>query len=155
METRDTNQNRRQKSDEFYKKLLKLTVGGGLVFWVISIVTSLLPIASEYRAAFSNWSIQTVWIASLFAGMIMGCCVSYALIRYFSKVPTKNPILKSLILSGIALGIATILIDVPQSLLGQGNTWYYFLIGFVFNAARFLLLGVVIGYLYKRLDKST
>ncbi len=62
METRATGQSKRQKSYEFYKKLFKLPIGGGVVFWAITIATSLLPIAAEYRAAFSKWSwnIQTV-----------------------------------------------------------------------------------------------
>ncbi len=54
------------------KKLFKLTIGGGLVFWATTIATSLLPIAAEYRAAYSDWSIQTVWVVSLPMGMIIG-----------------------------------------------------------------------------------
>lgn len=100
------------------KKLFELTIGGGLVFWATTIATSLLPIAAEYRAAYSNWSIQTVWVASLPMGMIIGYCVSYFLLRYF---------------------------------FGMSNSFdalHYFLIGVMFNVARFLLLGIVIGYLY-------
>ena len=55
------------------KNLLILTIGGAAAFWAATFVTSLLPIAAEYRAAFSNWRIQTVWIDSLFAGLIIGC----------------------------------------------------------------------------------
>ena len=133
------------------KKLFKLTIAGGLVFWATSIATSLLPIAAEYRAAYSDWSIQSVWIASLPMGMIIGYGVSWFLLRYFDKIPSKNPMLKSGIISFIALIIAVILIDVPQSFFGMSNSFdalYYFLIGVMFNAARFLLLGIVIGYLY-------
>ena len=54
------------------KKLFKLTIGGGMVFWATSIATSLLPIAAEYRSAYSNWSLQTVWVYSLLMGMIIG-----------------------------------------------------------------------------------
>jgi hypothetical protein len=133
------------------KKLFKLTIGGGLVFWATSIATSLLPIAAEYRAAYSDWSIQTVWVGSLPIGMIVGYCVSWFLLRYFDTIPSKNPMLKSGILSFIALLIAVILIDVPQSFFGIRNSsdaLYYFLIGVLFNGARFLLLGITIGYLY-------
>jgi Na+/phosphate symporter len=133
------------------KKLFKLTIGGGMAFWATSIATSLLPIAAEYRSAYSNWSLQTVWVYSLLMGMIIGYGVSYFLLRYFDKIPSKNPILKSMIISFIALIIAVILIDVPQSFFGMSNSFdalYYFLIGVMFNAARFLLLGIVIGYLY-------
>ena len=133
------------------KKLFKLTIGGGLVFWAASIATSLLPIAAEYRAAYSDWSIQTVWVVSLPMGMIIGFGVSWFLLRYSDKIPSKNPMLKSGILSFIALMLAVILIDAPQSILGMSNSsdaLYYFLIGVVFNGARFLLLGITIGYLY-------
>ncbi len=132
------------------KKLFRLTIAGGLAFWAVSIATSLLPVAAEYRAAYSDWSIQTVWIASLPMGMIIGFCVSYVLLRYFDTIPSKNPMLKSGFLSFIALLIAVILIDVPQSIFGMrtsSDTEYYFLIGVMLNAARFLLLGIVVGYL--------
>jgi Na+/phosphate symporter len=139
------------------KKLFKLTIAGGLVFWATTIATSLLPIAAEYRAAYSNWSIQTVWVTSLLMGMIIGYCVSYFLLRYFDKIPSKNPILKSMIISFIVLIIVVILIDVPQSFFGMRNSFdalYYFLIGVMFNIARFLLLGIVIGYLYNERTHS-
>ena len=54
------------------KKLFILTIGGGVVFWVTTIAISLLPIAAEYRSAFSKANIQTVWFASLPAGLIIG-----------------------------------------------------------------------------------
>ena len=146
-----TNQMPKASPTILSKKLFILTIGGGMVFWATTIATSLLPIAAEYRAAYSDWSIQTVWVASLPMGMIIGYCVSYFLLRYFDKIPSKNPILKSGILSFIALIIAIILIDVPQSFFGMSNSsaaLYYFLIGVMFNGARFLLLGIVIGSLY-------
>ena len=139
------------------KKLFKLTTGGGMVFWATTLATSLLPIAAEYRAAYSDWSIQTVWVGSLPMGMIIGFCVSYILLRYFDRIPSKNPILKSVIISFIALIIAVVLIDVPQSFFGMSNAidaLYYFLIGVTFNVARFLLLGIVIGYLYNERTHS-
>jgi hypothetical protein len=134
-----------------FVKLSKLIVGGGVIFWLTTIAISLLPIAAEYRSAFSKASIQTVWIASLPAGLIMGCCVSYSLLRFFDKIPTRKPILKSALISIIALIIATILTLVPHSFLGQSNVLYYILIGTMLDLPRFLFLGIVIGYLYKRL----
>ena len=136
------------------KKLFILTTGGGVVFWVTTIAISLLPIAAEYRAAYSNWSVQAVWVYSLFVGMIIGCCVSYSVLRFFDKIPTKNPILKSVIISLIALVIMTILNLVPHSFLGQRDVLHYFLIGIMLDAPRFLFLGIVIGYLYRRLYKG-
>lgn len=142
----------RQTSYVFYIKALILTIGGGGIFWATTIAISLLPIAAEYRAAFSarSWDIQTVWVYSLLVGMVIGFCVSYFLLRFFDRIPTRNPILKSAILSFIALVIAIILIDLPQSflLLRPSDALHYFLIGIMLNVPRFLFLGIVIGYLY-------
>jgi hypothetical protein len=136
------------------KNLFILAIGGGAAFWGTTIATSLLPIAAEYRAAYSNWSVQTVWAGSLLGGMILGCCVSYSLLRLFERIPTKDPILKSVLLSFVALVIAIILIDAPRSLLGPNHSLYYLLIGVMLNLARFLILGLGIGYLYKKLFGS-
>ena len=137
-------------------KLFNLTIAGGAVFWATTAVTSLLPIAAEYRAAYSNWNIQTVWIDSLLVGIIMAGCVSYSFLRFFERIPTTGPVSKSLMISCIALVIAILLIDVPQSFLqyGPDDALYYFLIGVLFNAARFALLGLAIGCVYKKLYAS-
>jgi len=132
------------------KKILILTIGGGLTFWVTSILTSLLPIAEEYRAAYSNWSMQTVWILSLPMGIIFGFLISYIFLRHFKKIPFKRTILKSGFVSLIICIAAILLIDVPQSFGGTSNTpniLHFFFIGVIFNLVRFLLLGIVIGYL--------
>jgi hypothetical protein len=134
------------------KSLIRLTIGGGIVFWLTTIVISLLPIAAEYRSAFSKANIQTVWVASLPAGLIIGFCVSYSLLRFFDKVPTKDPILKSAIISLIALVIMTILSLIPHGFLGQRDVLHYFLIGIILDAPRFLFLGIGIGYLYTWLN---
>ena len=75
------------------------------------------------------------------------------MLRFFDKIPTKNPILKSVILSFIALFIVIILIEVPAS-FRTSDAMYYLLIGVIFNVPRFLFVGIVIGYLYKRLYKG-
>jgi len=137
-----------------WRNVFVLAVAGVLAFWVTTIAISLLPIAAEYRSAFSKANIQTVWVASLPAGLIIGCCVSYSLLRFFDKIPTKNPILKSVIISLIVLVIMTILNLVPHSFLGQRDVLHYFLIGIMLDAPRFLFLGIIIGYLYKRLYGS-
>ncbi len=149
--SRATDQSKTQNRFKISKKLLILTVAGGITFWVTSIATSLLPIAAEYRAAFSNWSMQTVWIGSLPMGMAFGCCVSYFLLRFFDKLPGGDPIVKSMILSAITLTVAVLLVDVPMVSHASSDALYYFFIGVVFNAVRFLFLGIAVGYLYKRL----
>jgi len=140
------------QSKGIWRMVLVLAIVGGLAFWATSIATSLLPIAADYRVA--RWSAQTVWVGSLPAGMIIGFFVSFFLLRFFDKIPTKNPILKSVILSFIALVIATILLEAPAS-FRTSDALYYFLFGTMLNVPRFLFVGVVIGYLYKRLSKGS
>jgi hypothetical protein len=150
VETRATGRSKRQTSYEFHKKLYKLTIGGGVVFWAITFAFSLLPIAAEFRAAFSMSYIPML-VESLLGGLIIGCFVSYFLLRFFDRIPTKNPILKSLILSTVALTIGIVMVNGASSLLGPSDALRYFLIGAALNVPRFLSLGVIIGYLYNRI----
>jgi len=139
------------QSKDIWRKIVVLAVVGGLTFWAISIATSLIPLTADYRVA--RWSAETVWVGSLPAGMIIGFLMSFVLVRFFDKIPTKNPILKSVILSIIALVIGAILLEAPSS-FGTSDALYYFLFGTMLNVPRFLVLGIVIGYLYKRLYGS-
>ena len=121
---------------------------GGLAFWAISIATSLFPITVDYRAA--RWSAETVWVGSLPAGMIIGFFVSFFLLRFFDKIPTKNPILKALILSFVAI----VIIEVLSTLVNPNNASVYLLIDTGMNLPRFLALGIVVGHLYDKLNGS-
>jgi hypothetical protein len=148
MET--TVRDKRQTSDKFYKKLFKLTVVGGVAFWATTIAFSLLPIAGEFRAEVSISYIQVVLVQSLIFGLFIEFCISYFLLRFFDKIPTKNPILKSEILSFVAIVIASILLGVAASMTSDALS--VFLIGAMLNVPRFLIPGIVVGYLYKRLN---
>ena len=152
METQATDLSKRQTSSEFYKKLFKLTIGGGVVFWAVTFPFSLLPIAAEFRAALSISYVQVVLVESVVGGMIISCGLSFFLLRFFEKIPTKNPIPKSAILGFVALGIVSILVGVAAS--RTSDALHIFLIGVTLNVPRFLFVGMVIGYLYKRLYGS-
>jgi len=152
METQATSRSKQQTSSEFYKKLFKLTIGGGAAFWAITIAFSLIPIAAEFRAALSISYVQMILVESVLGGMIISCGLSFFLLRFFDKIPTKNPILKSVILSFVVYVIVIILLGVAAS--RTSDALYVFLIGVTFNMPRFLFVGIVIGYLYKRLYGS-
>jgi hypothetical protein len=152
METQATDRGKQQTSHEFYKKLFKLTIGGGVAFWATTVAFSLTPMMAEFRAALSMSYVLYALVEPLLGGMIISCGLSYFLLRFFEKIPTKNPILKSVILSFVALGIVFILLRVAAS--RTSDAVHIFLIGVVFNVPRFLILGIVIGYLYKRLNGS-
>ncbi|MCX6662562.1 MAG: hypothetical protein NTY91_08460, partial [Euryarchaeota archaeon] len=108
--------------------------------------------AAVFRAALSISYVQMILVESLVGGMIISCGLSYIFLRFFEKIPTKNPILKSAILGFVALGIVSILVGVAAS--RTSDALHVFLIGEVLNVPRFLFLGIVIGYLYERLVES-
>ena len=143
-----------QKMMSQSKEMTILAVAGGLGFWVVNFAISLTPIAAEYRAALSI-SYYPMLLEALLGGLIIGCCVGYSLLRFFDKLPTKNPILKSVILSFIVLIVVTVLIEVPAKFLAPTiDAMRYFLIGTTFNVIRIPALGIVIGYLYRWLNRS-
>ncbi len=135
---------------ESWKKMLVLASVGGSGFWVANFVISLTPIAAEYRAALSI-AYFPMLLECLLGGLIIGFCVSYLLLRFFDKIPTENPILKSVMVSFILLIIVTILIGGPSSYLATSDILRYFLIGTIFNVIRFFALGLSIGHLYDKL----
>jgi hypothetical protein len=137
-----------------WARTLVLAIAGGLGFWAANFAISLTPIAAEYRVALSIPYLPML-LASLLGGLIIGFCVSYFLLRFFDRIPTKNTILKSVLLSFIVLLIVTILIEGPASFItNTSNAVRYFIIGAIFNVLRILVLGVVIGYSYTRLHGS-
>lgn len=142
-----------KNSKGIWKKAFVLTLVGGLAFWLANFAISRTSIAAEYRAAMSI-SYNPMLLESLIGGLIIGFCVSYILLRFFDKIPTKSPILKSVILSFIVLIIVTILIGGPSSFLATGNVLRYFLIGTTFNVLRILALGLGVGYLYDKLNRG-
>src|SRR5512147_2156597 len=109
-----------QKKMTQSKEMTRLTIAGGLGFWVANFAISLTPIAAEYRAAISI-SYLPMLLAALLGGLIIAFCVSYFLLRFFDKIPTQDPISKSVILSFIVLIILTILIGGPSSFLATGD----------------------------------
>ena len=135
------------------KEMAILAVAGCLAFWLANFAISLTPIAAEYRAALSI-SYLPMLLEALLGGLMIGFCVSYFLFRFFDKIPTQDPISKSVILTFIVLIIVTTLIGSPSSFLATGDVLRYFLIGTIFNLLRFLALGIGIGYLYDKLNRG-
>jgi hypothetical protein len=147
MEPPATDRTKRQKSHEFSKKLIKLTVAGGVAFWVVDLAMSLSPISAEYMAAFSISSLPMALVEALVGGLVIACFVSYFLLRFFDKIPTKHPTLKALILSFVAV----VVIEVVSTFGNLSNAYVYLLVDTVMNIPRILTLGIVVGYLCKRL----
>jgi hypothetical protein len=136
----------KQRSYEAYQRPWKLTLAGGGAFWLTTFGTSLTPFGAEFRAV-SSTAYAVVIVGALLAGLFLGYCVSYCMLFYFDRIPAKNSILKSLILSFTVL----IIIQTLATLLHHSNTVDYFVISTVTNIPRFLSLGIFVGYLYGRL----
>ncbi|MFZ1283118.1 MAG: hypothetical protein WAQ75_03225, partial [Propionicimonas sp.] len=133
---------------------VRLGLGGAAGFWVTNFAISLTPIAAEYRAARGIAYLPMLGEA-LLAGLIIGFGVTVCLLRFYGTLPTSSPILKALLLSLVALIVATILVEIPPRLLTATNTPpRYVLIAAAFNTLRFLALGLAIGYLHGRTQKT-
>jgi NhaP-type Na+/H+ and K+/H+ antiporter len=135
------------QSKEIWRKALILAIAGGAAFWAANLAISLTPIAAEYRAALSI-SYFPMLLEALAGGLIIGFCISYLLLRYFDKIPTVSPIFKSVILTFAVLCIIeafSIFVN-----LNNASVYLFLLIGAGMNVPRFLALGIVIGYIYKR-----
>ena len=125
-----------------YKSSYKLAIVGAIAFWLAAAATRLVV---PDTFGFTPTPLFSAGI--LFRSVVVGLSVSYYLVLYFDKIPSKSPILKSVILSIIALVI-----------FGGITTLFYFdealnfiLEYFLYNVAAFAASGVVIGLVYQKL----
>jgi hypothetical protein len=148
METRVTSQSKAHASSQSSNKLYMLAAAGGAAFWITDFVMAVSPLAVAYKAAFSISSLPVALVEALAGGLMISCCVSYLLLRFFDKIPTKNPTLKALILSFLVM----LMIEVLATLVNPSNASVYLLIDTGMNVPRFLVLGIVVGHLYDKLN---
>jgi hypothetical protein len=147
METQATGRSRQQTSHEFYKKLRKLAGAGCAAFWITDFAISVSPFGTEYLAAFSISSLPVALVEALVGGLMIGCCVSYCLLRFFEKIPTHHPVVIALILSFVAM----FMIEVLSTLGNPDNAFVYLIIDTGMNVPRFFALGMIVGHLYDTL----
>ena len=137
------------QSKNFWGRTAILTIAGGAAFWLSNFAISRTPIAAEYRAAMSI-SYYPMLLEALLGGLIIGFWVSYPLLRFFERIPAKDPIVKSIMLSSAVMVIVTILLGGPSNFYATSNVLRYFILGTIFNVIRITALGIVIGYVCKR-----
>lgn len=135
------------------KKVFVLTLVGGLAFWLANFAISRTAIAADYRSAMSI-SYYPMLFESLVGGLIIGLWVSFLLLRFYKRIPTKDPVLKSVLLSSLVLVFVTIVLGGPSSFFATSNVVRYFIIGTVINLIRITALGLAIGYMCKRQRKQ-
>jgi NhaP-type Na+/H+ or K+/H+ antiporter len=154
MEPQARGQSQQQVPSGIYRHLPALALGGAAAFWATNFVTSLTPMAADYRAVLSIAWLPMVLVESSLAGLVIGSFVGYFLIRRFDRIPTQIPILKAEILSVVALAVGVLVAGVGAIRLEPSEALHWLLIGALLNVPRFLVLGWVIGYLYERLYVS-
>jgi hypothetical protein len=138
---------KRESFRDFSRKLLKFAVAGGAAFWVTDFLMAVSPIAAAYKAAFSFSSLPVALIEALAGGLVIAFSVSFILLRFFDRIPGKNPILKALMLSFGAM----VIIEVLSAIGNPSHASVYLLVDTGMNAPRFLALGIVIGHRYDKL----
>ena len=146
MASQITGQYEAQASRESSKKLLMLAAAGGASFWTIDFVISVSPIAVQYKAAFSISSLPVALVEAFVGGVVIALCVSFFLLRFFNRIPGKNPIFKAVFLGFFIMAVI-------EGLSALGHPAYasvYLLLDTGMNVPRFLALGLVIGYLFDK-----
>ena len=150
MQTRVTGQGKVQASREFSRRLLTLAAAGGAAFWIIDFIMAVSPIAAAYKAAFTFSSLLVALVEALIGGLVIAFSVSFFLLRFFNRLPGKNPIIKALILSFGAM----VIIEVLSALGDPTHASVYLLLDTGMNAPRFLALGLMIGYLFDKQNRK-
>jgi hypothetical protein len=130
-----------------WRKTPALAVAGGLAFWAANFAISLTPLAAEYRAALSIPYLPMI-AAALIGGLLIAGCVSFGLVEFYDRVPTRNAVLKALLLSFAIF----VLMEIFTLYINLGNFTLYHWIGAAINLPRFVALGLAVGYLYERFN---
>lgn len=128
-------------------QLLELSLAGGAVFWLTSLVIAFLPFSAQFRAAESYTFSDVLW-GAFPAGFLIALFVTYTVDCHTERLPTKSPTSKAVTLSLVAL----LVIEIAATLLHGGDELYYFSIGALLSLPRFLALGITLGYLVPRID---
>ncbi|HCS40162.1 MAG TPA: hypothetical protein DIW44_11330 [Anaerolineaceae bacterium] len=150
MQTRATGLSKQESTSDFSKKLLKLAVAGGAAFWVTDFLMAVSPIAAAYKAAFSFSSLPVALVEALAGGMVIAFSISFFLLRFFSRLPGKNPIFKALILSFSAV----VIIEVLSALGDPAHAFTYLVLDTGMNIPRILALGWTIGFMFDKQNRK-
>jgi hypothetical protein len=150
MHIRVTDQGKTLTFRDSLKKLFTLAVAGGAAFWITDFMIAVSPMSEAYKAAFSISLLPVALVEALAGGLMIACCVSFFLLRFFDGLPGKNSIHKALILSFSAMAI----IEVLSALGDPSHASVYLLLNTGMNAPRFLALGLVIGWLFKKQQRK-
>jgi len=127
-----------------------LAATGSAAFWITDFVMAVSPIAAAYKAAFSFSSLPVALVEALAGGLVIAFVVSFFLLRFFKRIPGKNPIIKALLLSFTAM----VIIEFLSALANPAHASIYLLLDTGMNIPRFLALGCTIGFLFDKVNRK-
>ena len=89
-------------------------------------------------------------------GLVVSSAVSVVLFRYHGRLPGSGPLPQALLLSGIALLLLTLLVEVPSKLhSGAADAAHWLVVAGMFNVVRIVCLGAAIGLAMRRAGLSS
>jgi hypothetical protein len=150
MHIRVTDQGKTLTFRDSLKKLLTLAVAGGAAFWITDFLIAVSPMSEAYKAAFSISLLPVALVEALAGGLMIACCVSFFLFRFFDSLPGKNSIHKALILSFSAMAI----IEVLSAIGNPAHASVYLVLDTGMNVPRFLALGWMIGFVFDKQNRK-
>jgi hypothetical protein len=126
-----------------------LTLWGGAAFWLVNLAISLTPVAARYRAD-ERIAYVPMLAAAAVGGLAIAAVVAVVLRRVHGRLWGAGPVLASLLLGGVALVVATLLVEVPAKLvLPSPDPWRSLLTATIFNVLRILGLALAVGVRFR------
>ena len=142
-----------QKNMDLVYKTYRASIGpalaGGIPFGLLSLLLPKLISPPQILSLTAPSSVFVSVAEFVLVGVFVGFCVSYYMIRYFDRLPFRNPLTKAVFLSLIAL----LIISIIETFLHAENL-SYFIISILYNAPRFLVLGVSMGMYFRTFKPS-
>lgn len=128
-----------------------LTLAGASAFWVANLLISLTPVAAAYRAATGTTYVPML-VESLIGGIVIAAGVAVAVLWRQRRPPQQAPLRAALRPAGLAIVLATVVVEVPAKLLGPNPSgWGTLAVAAAINVIRIAALGIAIGVVSSRL----
>ena len=86
----------------------------------------------------------------IIGGIFFGFVIGFYFLRYYSKIPLASPVLKALVVSLLAVFVVNGLV----TLLHLSDAPDYFLWGLAYSIPPYSVLGIALGYSYKRFNSE-
>ena len=128
----------------------KLMILGIIIFVVARIIQALVwPVPSELSSQ-ANASLMQNLVSIIIGGIFWGFAVGFSFVRYSPNPRLINPIYRALTISILTVFIVNAL----GTLLHLNDAASYYLMAVAYSMPSYLILGIVLGYSYKRFTRT-